>query len=191
VILAAILSIFAVMGRARAAQPISTTALYCIGVDRVAAALVARGIPVQPDQVEFLAPIKSSRPDPALEIERLQAGSRDSVLARIRCRNAGECLPFYIVLHPSGKQDAQEMIELLHATAGPIHAAGSAVRPNWAVRSGERATFVLQGRDFRASTPVICLENGRQGESIRARSLDRKRIMVGEVVGPGLLRGAL
>jgi flagella basal body P-ring formation protein FlgA len=47
------------------------------------------------------------------------------------------------------------------------------------------------GKDFRATTPVICLENGRQGESIRVSSLDRKRIMVGEIVGPGLLRGDL
>ena len=187
---AAMLGIFAVMGCACAAQPVSPGMPDRVGADRVAAALAARGLSLQPEQVEFLASVKSSRPDPALQIERLQAAG-DSVLARIRCRDAGECLPFYVVLHLTGKQDMQAMLKLMPATGSPVPAATHPSRPQWVVRSGQRATFVLLGKELRATTPVICLENGRQGESIRVSSLDRKRIMVGEIVGPGLLRGAL
>jgi hypothetical protein len=190
-VLAAILSLFAVTGHARSAQPVSPEVWFSIGADRVAAALAAREIPVQPGQVEFLASVRSKRPEPPLEIERLQTASRDSVLARIHCRNAGECLPFYVVLHLSGEQDAQAMIGRIHPTASPVRAASNPVRPQWVVRTGQTATIVLQGENLRATTPVICLQNGRQGESIRVSSLDRKRIMVGEIIGPGLLRGAL
>ncbi len=191
VVLAAILSVVAAAGPARAVQPVSPVMPYCVGVDRVAAALGARGISIQPDQVEFLASVKSSRPDPALEIERLQTANQESVLARIHCRKPGECLPFYVVLHLSGTQDAQAMLARSLASARPVSAASHTVRPQWVVRSGQRATFVLQGKDMRATTLVICLQDGRQGESIRVSSLDRSRMMVGEVVGPGLLRGAL
>jgi len=59
------------------------------------------------------------------------------------------------------------------------------------IRTGQRATIVLQGENLRATTSVICLQNGQRGESIRVSSLDRKRIMVGEIVGPGLLHGTL
>jgi len=191
VVLAAILSVFAMMGRAGAAQPVSPEAWFSVDADRVAAALAARGIPVQPGQVEFLASVRSSRPEPALAIERLQRAGRDSMLARIRCRDAGQCVPFYVVLHLSGRQDAQAMVERMYPAASPAHAAVGVVRPNWVVRTGQRATLVLQGGNLRATTPVICLENGRQGESIRVSSLDRRRFMVGEIVGPGLLHGAL
>jgi len=191
VVLAAILSLFAVIAPAGAAQPVSPEIWYHVGADRVAAALAARGIPVQPGQVEFLASVRSRRPEPALEIERLQRASRDSILARIHCRTPGECLPFYVVLHFSGKQDAPAMIERMYPVASPARAASNPVRPNWVVRTGQRATIVLQGENLRATTSVICLQNGQRGESIRVSSLDRKRIMVGEIVGPGLLHGTL
>jgi hypothetical protein len=187
--MAAMLGIFAVMGCACAAEPASAQMAYRIGAEQVAAVLVARGLSLQPEQVEFLAAVTSSRPDPALQVERLQAAG-ESVLARFRCRDAGDCLPFYVVLHLTGRQDMQAVLKLI-SPPRPAPAAPRPSRPKWVVRSGQRAMFVLLGKDFRATTPVICLENGRQGESIRVSSLDRKRIMVGEIVGPGLLRGDL
>ena len=191
VVLAVILGLFAVMGSARAADIVSPAMPYRVGADRVAEALAARGISVQPGQLEFLASVKSSRPDPALEIEHLQATSRDSVLARVRCREAGVCLPFLVVLRLTTKQDPQTILERLPATKVQFLPAGNQHRPKWMVKTGQTATFVMQGKDVRATTPVICLQNGRQGESIRVSSLDRKRIMVGEIVAPGLLRGTL
>jgi len=189
VILAAILAVWALS--ASAAEPVSFETWYQIGADRVAAALAARGIPVKPGQVEFLASVRSRRAEPVLEIEGLQTASRDSMLARIHCRDAGECLPFYVVLHLSAAQDKQAIIERAYPAASPVHAASNPVRPQWVVRLGQRAILVLQGENLRATTSVICLQNGGKGESIRVSSLDRKRTMLGEIVGPGLLRGTL
>jgi hypothetical protein len=191
-VLLAVLSILVVGEYARAAGHLSPAMPYSLGAEEVTAALATRGISMQTDQVEFLAPVKSRRPEPALEVERLQAANRASLLARIRCREAGECLPFYVVLHLSDKQQSQALLERLPATASPVQAARTPTpRPNWVVRAGQRATFVLEREDVRASAPVICLQNGQQGESIRVSSLDHKRIMVGEIVAPGLLHGAL
>lgn len=189
VILAVILAVFAV--GAGAAEPASFETWYRIGADRVAAALAERGIAVQPAQVEFLVAVHSRRPEPVLEVEHVQTASRNSVLARMHCRDAGECLPFYVVLHLSGKQDLQALIEPTHAHAIPARAVAAPARPHWVVRAGQRAIIVLQGENLRATTSVICLQNGQQGESIRVSSLDHQRTMVGEIVGPGLLRGTL
>ena len=190
-ILAAILSLFAMIGSAGAVQPMSPETWYRVGADCVVDALAARGISVQRDQLEFLASVKSSRPDPGLEIERLQATSRDFVLARVRCREAGECLPFLVVLHLTARQYSRAILQPLPPAQGQLRTTGNPHRPNWMVKTGQTATLVMQGKDVRATTPVICLQNGRRGESIRVSSLDRKRIMVGEIVGSGLLRGAL
>ena len=190
-VLAAILSLFVLTGHVHAADVAPPAMPYRVSADGVADALAKGGISIQRGQVEFLAPVKSSRPDPALEIERLQRTSRDSVLARVRCHEAGECLPFLVVLHLVRGQDPPGIAERAPATQGQLRTTGSPHRPNWTVKIGQTATLVMQGRDVRATTPVICLQNGRQGESIRVSSLDRKRIMVGEIVGPGLLRGAL
>jgi len=189
VVLAALLSLFVVRGYVHAADVASPAMPYRVSADGVADAFAKRGISVQ--RVEFLASVKSSRPDPALEIERCQRTSRDSVLARIRCHEAGVCLPFLVILHLAPGQDPQGIAEPAPTTQGQLRTTGSPHRPNWTVKIGQTATLVMQGRDVRATTPVICLQNGRQGETIRVTSLDRQRIWVGEIVGPGLLRGAL
>jgi len=189
VVLAALLAMFAM--RAGAAEPVSIETWYRISADRVAAALAERGIAVQPHRVEFLISVRSRRPEPVLEIEHLQTAGHNSVLARLHCRDAGECLPFYVVLHLSGKQDVQAMIERSYPHATPARAVTAPARPHWVVRAGQRAVIVLQGENLRATTSVICLQNGQQGESIRVSSLDHQRTMVGEIVGPGLLRGTL
>lgn len=186
-----IVSLLAVLGHAGATKPAPGGMLYRVSESRVAAALASRDISVQPDQVEFLASVKSNHPEPELEIEHLQTAGRRALLARIRCREAGECLPFLVVVHFSNSQDAQAMLEGQHAGEVPPRRTGNPPRPVWIVRTGQQATFVLEGKDMRATTPVICLQNGRKGESIRVSSVDRKRIMVGEIVGPGLLHGTL
>jgi len=191
VVLAAILSIFAAGEYAAAAQQASPPKPYSLGAEEVTTALATHDISLGIDQVEFLAQVKSSHPNSTLEVERLQAASRVSLLARMRCREAGECLPFYVVLHLSDKQEPQAMLERFPASP-PVHTVpASTLRPIWVVRAGEKATFVLEGKNFRATAPVICLQSGRQGENIRVSSLDRKRVMVGEIVAPGLLHGAL
>jgi len=190
-VLAAMLAIIVMAGTAHAARPESQETLHRVSAIGVAAALAAYGVAVRPDRVEFLAPVNSIHPEPALEIERLQAKSPDSALARIRCRDTRDCLPFYVMLHFADDRQALMLIEHVHPASNQVHTAPWAERPDWVLRRGQKAIFVLQGRNVRATTPVICLENGRQGQSIRVSSLDGKRFMVGEIVGPGLLHGVL
>lgn len=188
-VVAMMLSFFAVLGHAGATRPAGVQ--YRVSERRVAAALAARAISVQPEQVEFLAAVKSNQAEPELEVAHLQAAGRGALLARIRCREAGACLPFLVVVHFSNSQEAPAMLERQHASEIQPRRTNTPTRPAWIVKSGQTATFVLEGKEMRATTPVICLQNGRQGESIRVSSLDRKRIMVGEIVGPGLLHGTL
>lgn len=191
IVLAVMMSVVIAGGRARASEPMPSRSAYSVGADAVTAALAARGLSVAPSQVEFLASVRSIRPNPALEIEHLQAAGQRSLLVRVRCRETADCLPFFVVVHLSDRQDVEAMLERMPATARLQPAASRPSRPNWMLRQGETAMFVLENKDLRASAPVICLQNGRQGDSIRVSSLDHKRIMIGEIVGPGLLRAYL
>jgi len=183
------LSFLLVAGRVQAAQSAGMT--YRVNASQVVAAAAARGLSVLPDQVEFLSAVKSSQPEPALEIEHLQAANGKAMLARIRCHAAGECLPFLVVLHFSPSQNVQAMLVNQGAAEVQPRRTAKPQRAAWTIKSGQTAMFVFEGKSLRATIPVVCLQNGREGESIRVSSLDRKQILVGEIVGPGLLHRAL
>jgi len=56
------------------------------------------------------------------------------------------------------------------------------------LRSGDPATMVFNNRFLHISMPVICLQSGRQGQTIRVASIDHRRFYKAEIMGPGLLK---
>ena len=57
------------------------------------------------------------------------------------------------------------------------------------MRSGTRATLLMNDDRARIQISVISLENGIAGHTIRVSSLDRKQIYFAEVVSANLLKG--
>ena len=55
------------------------------------------------------------------------------------------------------------------------------------VRAGEKHPLIAQIGSVRLSRPVIALQSGKSGESIRVRSLDGKTIMIATVTRSGEL----
>jgi flagella basal body P-ring formation protein FlgA len=49
----------------------------------------------------------------------------------------------------------------------------------------------LTGEHIRIQLPVICLQNGRLGQTIRVTSKDRRQTFSAEVVGPVVLNRRL
>ena len=59
------------------------------------------------------------------------------------------------------------------------------------VHAGSHATLLIDGQRLHIKLPVICLENGVAGHSIRVTALDHKQTYVAEVVDATLLKGTL
>jgi hypothetical protein len=60
--------------------------------------------------------------------------------------------------------------------------------PDALVKPGDAATLVWEQGGIVVQLPVICLEAGRLGQSVRARVTKSSRILRAEVVGRGALR---
>ena len=97
-------------------------------------------------------------------------------------------MPFYVLLKwpTAGERDAS-----LHAPMLVKERVQTHTGKDVAVRSGDKATLVLQNDKFRIVTPVTCLENGVVGQTIRVRRADNKKIQMAEVEEPGIVKGIL
>jgi flagella basal body P-ring formation protein FlgA len=57
--------------------------------------------------------------------------------------------------------------------------------------AGSRATLLLEGDHVHIQVPVVCLQNGAVGQTIRVASPDHKQTYVAQVTGNNVLRGRL
>jgi hypothetical protein len=99
---------------------------------------------------------------------------------RIRCAEAGACLPFLAYLRGAGRGEAP---------ACRLEYRGRAVAAptaELAVHAGERATAVWVTPSLRMRAAVICLERGARGEIVRVRG-EEGRIFRARVTGAALV----
>jgi Chaperone for flagella basal body P-ring formation len=159
--------------------------------NRVLFALTVAHVPVRSAEVEFLAPIVLAHPRATLKLASLERREPDSAVAKISCAAAGECLPFFVIVHWSDLAERDAALGRAHkATPAGTTAAATLAEPIL-VRAGQPATLFLDNPKMHIATPIICLQNGKQGQQIRVSSLDHKRIILAEVVDLGVLRGSL
>jgi hypothetical protein len=157
---------------------------------QVAAALATRAIPVGSSQVLLPAQVPARRQDAPLALVGMDALDATHTKAKLHCVEPSDCLPFYAVL--SWRDDSDRDRALRQTNPSPTRSAAPP-RPTepLLVRSGERATLVLEGRNVSIKLQVICLSNGGAGKSVRVTTTDRKHIYRAEVAGPGLLKGSI
>ena len=164
---------------AAAATALAVTPLLPQQVARV----VSRsGIPVSPGQIQFLSTVTARDPDPVLDLISIAAWGPHSMKARIGCRDHSECLPFFVAVgvdSPSIGLKAAGTRRVLARRTPPV------------LRVGAEATLVLHSEGLQVAIPVICLESGEIGQSIRVTTSDRRRIYRAEVVNAKLLKGEI
>jgi hypothetical protein len=156
---------------------------------QIITALASTHIPTRSLEVEFLAPITLKNAAAALKVTQISKWQQDGALARIECAEPVKCVPFFVILHWTDARERQTTLSEFHPE-GPTVSSHASRKP-WMVRAGQRATLILENKQLRVSTPILCLESGSQGQRVRVESLDRKRIMTAQVVDAGLLRGTL
>jgi hypothetical protein len=155
--------------------------------ERVAQAITSTGIPVLPAQIEFLSEFRATTADAALQVVAISPASSRGARVQLRCQDRRECLPFYVLVHGmEGSNGSKARLQLASLNGQTQNTLSTEL-----VHGGDHATLILEAADSRIRMPVICLQSGLRGETIRVRSNDGKRIYRAEVVRANLLKGSL
>ena len=150
----------------------------------VADAIELAGVAVSPGQIEFLSGESSVGESAQMRVVSMTNKMNGTVKVKLRCRDNHECLPFYVLVRGIGGGK----VDRLEARTVPAVVASS---PKNLIRGGDHATLILESHDSRMSLPVICLQGGVQGQTIRVTSPDHRQFFDAEIVETGMLRGRL
>jgi hypothetical protein len=156
----------------------ATPALTVISGVQVTQALQAAGVQAEPGDVKFLSVVEAKETDFRLNVVEFERLTPRTTRVRLQCETTAQCLPFYVVVHSEGQLPGPERRP---------RAARAAEEP-WLVRTGMTVKLILEGKTLRMTMPVICLQNGRRGETIRVTGSDRKEIFLAEVIESQLVR---
>ena len=162
----------------------TTVARTAVSAHRVADAMGRAGVAVDPRQIEFLSGESNLGDSATVQVLSVTHRTAGDSKVKLRCRDNHQCLPFYVLVHGLDKV----LVESRAVLAVRVAAASS---PQNLVRNGERATLVLESADSRMSLPVVCLQSGVRGQTIRVASPDHKHFFNAEITSAGTLRGRL
>lgn len=160
---------------------------YAIGIEQVVVAVRKTGMDVSPRQITMLTAAVATTPAPALTVRSVERWSEQRMLVRMECEVRQECLPFFVALGKS-----PEMFSEAAVPPVPIsRAAGDAGHRSPVVQSGSPATLLLEDDRVHIRIPVICLESGAAGQTIRVRGKENRLIYSAQVLAGTLLKGRL
>jgi len=152
--------------------------------EQVAAAMSGAGMKVSADQVTLLTDVVAATPTPALKVESMERWGTDRMRVRLDCAKREDCLPFYVAV-----RSMQGVAALPAQAAAPMPAK---VDPNsYVLRAGSSAILMLEGDHVHIRIPVVCLENGTPGQTIRVASKDHRLTYTAQVVDGTVLKGSL
>jgi hypothetical protein len=162
----------------------AATGYDSITKEQVAAAMSGAGVKVSADQVTLLTDVVSTTSTPALKVESMERWGADRMRVRLDCAKHEDCLPFYVAVRWMQGDTA-----LLAQAAAP---APARVDPSsYVVRAGSSAILMLEGDHVHIRIPVVCLENGTPGQTIRVASKDHRLTYTARVVDGIVLKGSL
>jgi hypothetical protein len=174
----------AIFSLAMALPVAAATGHDSITKEQVAAAMSGAGMKVSADQVTLLTDVVSNSPAPALKVEAMERWGADRMRVRLDCAKREDCLPFYVAV-----RWMQEGTALPVQTAALVQAR---VDPSsYVVRAGSSAILMLEGDHVHIRIPVVCLENGTPGQTIRVASKDHRLTYTAQVVDGTVLKGSL
>jgi Chaperone for flagella basal body P-ring formation len=157
---------------------------------QVAVALLVKHISVSDEEVSLPSRVPAKTTNPLLEVISVSSTLQNDTLVKLRCVDGRDCLPFYAVIAGARGKPLEKGLRPPPAAAPHLPAPPPPPEP-WLVRSGERATLVLEGKHLRVQMPVVCLANGSAGASIRVISSNGKQTYRVQVAAAGLLKGGL
>ena len=159
---------------------------YPISTGNVAATISASGMTKLPEQVTFLTEVVATSPAPALKLRSVEKIGSERLSARIECISSDECLPFFVAIQTV--QGSEQQIAAISARYSP---AGTTSRAAAVVRAGTIVNLFLDGEHLHIRIPVVCLESGAPGQSIRVQDKSKRLVFTAQVVDGSAVRGRL
>lgn len=189
---------------ATAEQMLATSAAriplrYQIPAVAIAAALAAEGLAIAPERLHLPVPLSSASPAPALHVAGAEMQQDGSLLLRVICRNAGECMPFFATVTTADRTAALVALAGMHApgaaatagnTAAALTPAAPATHPR-GITVGTHITLELTDAQMRIHLPAVAIDTGAPGSEVRVASLDRKHTYRGIVVDANTVQGGM
>lgn len=172
---------------AATAPAVAAPTRYAITPAQVAAAVSGAGMQVDPSQVALLTGVVSKGPDPQLAVRSIEPQEGHRAIARLQCADHSQCLPFVVAIQLSRQSSAAP-----HAVPASVISVSEPVsRPSAAVslRQGSSAVLLLESGPVHITLPVICLQSGSAGQTIRVTDRERRQIYMAQVVNENLLKG--
>lgn len=164
---------------------------YAITQEQIAAALTSTGLQVSPDQISPHPQVVAFVDQPTLEVKFIQPAGGHRLIARMECAQAAQCLPFLVTLRMDRSSPALDGSAPAPPPPPANWRSGSSHSQPLLVRAGSSAVLLLDGAHVHISIPVICLDGGALGQTVRATNPDRKHLYSVQVAGDRLLRGRL
>ena len=159
--------------------------------EEIASALTANGINVGHNQVEPLCDITASGSrTPHLQVVSVEPQNANVANVRLKCRSTGVCLPFYVLLHWQDPDEAKNTLRKWQIRDQSRAHGAQLPQDEMLVRSGKTATLVLASSNTRITMPVLCLQNGARGQSVRVMDKDSRRVYLAKVIAAGLVTSA-
>jgi hypothetical protein len=162
-----------------------------VSEDRIVYALSGFHLAVQESQVQLLSDVSTKSRSGNLQLVEVERWNLSDGLAKFRCAKSGDCLPFFVAIHwpTSVDRDLALAGSNRHRTVRAFEK--PALRnKEMLVRAGQTATLIVANSKYHATTPIICLQAGSQGQKVRIATMDRKKIALAEVIESGVLRGS-
>jgi len=164
---------------------------FPISPDQVAEAIVAAGVPVSAAQVRFLSEVSALGQDADVRVMNTAKWLGNEWKVELRCQDHRACLPFYVLVQPASSAAFDAMSALARRGKALRRDVSRFAAPPILMRNGDRATLLFEKPTVRITMPVICLQNGNLGQTIRVESTDHKQFFKAEIVQSGLLKVTL
>jgi len=176
------------LSAAMALPAVAASARNTITAEQVAAAINGAGMKVSADQVVLLADVMATNSAPKLKVESMERWGDHQMKFRLDCVKAGECLPFFVAVRWSQAEPVPSVFADHSSTAISLAKPDS---NSFIVRAGSPAVLLLEGDHIHIQLPVVCLQNGAIGQTIRVASPDHRQTYMAAVGEDAVLRGKL
>jgi hypothetical protein len=160
---------------------------HAITTEQIADAVRHVGMEISPQQIAMMSDVVASSADPELRVQSIQPVAGDRAIVRLQCARVSQCLPFFVSLHLSGTSATQPAAAAVRSAAPPVLPVTTSSPAPVLVRRGSVATLDLDGEHVHISIPVISLENGSAGQSIRVTDRNHKQTYMAQVVDSGVV----
>jgi hypothetical protein len=167
----------------------AATEHYAISTDIVAAAIGGIGVAVAPEQVTLLTDVVATKPAPVLKVRSVEKMDNERLVARMECESHDECLPFYVSIRVGQGSKAHGALVLASLSAADLAPRSNA--KSIVLRAGSVTTLQLDGDHIQIRLPVICLESGSPGKTVRATDKNHRVVYSALVIDGSLLKGRL